>query len=73
MLLHQVSAATQPSFLQQAAYIDSQKKKLCVLGEVNRRFIVTPDIDALIADLSVDNEQGSTGLDADGLITMDTS
>jgi len=72
-LLYQVSAATQPSFLQQAVYIDNQKKKLCVVGEVHRRFIVTPDIDALLVDLSVDNEQGLPGLDGDGLITMDTS
>lgn len=71
--LRQVSAATQPSFLQQAAYVDKQRKKLCVLGEVNRRFTVTPDIDALLADLSVGNEQGLPGLDEEGLITMDTS
>ena len=68
-----MSAATQPSFLQQAVYIDKRKKKLCVLGEVNRRFTVTPDIDALLAHLSVDNEQGLPGLDEEGLITMDTS
>ncbi|KAF9646363.1 hypothetical protein BDM02DRAFT_3171826 [Thelephora ganbajun] len=72
-ILLDVSAATQPSFLQQAVHIDRQKKKLCVLGEVNRRFTVTPDIDALIMDLSVDNEQGPPGLDGDGLIIMDTS
>lgn len=44
-----------------------------MFGEVSRRFIVTPDIDALLVDLSVDNEQGIPGLDGDGLITMDTS
>lgn len=69
----QVSAATQPSFLQQAIYVDEQRKKLCVLGEVNRRFIVTPDIGALLVDLSVDNEQELPGLGGDGLIVMDTS
>ena len=69
----QVSAATQPSFLQQAVHIDKQNKKLCVLGEVNRRFIVTPDIDALLADLSVEHEAGLPGLDGEGLITMDTT
>lgn len=68
---HQVSAATQSSFLQQAVHIDKQKKKLCVLGEVNRRFIVTPDIDALLADLSVEPEGGLPGLEEEGLITMD--
>ena len=70
---HQVSAATQPSFLQQAVYIDKQKKKLCVFGDISRRFTITPDIDALLVDLSDENEQGAPGLDGDGLITMDTS
>jgi len=45
-----------------------------VFGEVNRRFIVTPDIDALLLDVAADNEQpGLPGLDEEGLITMDTS
>ncbi|KAF9778434.1 RNA polymerase III RPC4-domain-containing protein [Thelephora terrestris] len=72
-ILLDVSAATQPSFLQQAVHIDKQKKKFCVLGEVNRRFIVTPEIDALLADLSAEREQGITCLDGEGLITMDTT
>lgn len=37
-----------PSFLQHAVYVDPQKKRLNVLGEVTRRFIVSPNIDALI-------------------------
>ena len=44
-----------------------------MFGEVNRRFVVTPDIDELLLNLSVDNEQGIPGLDGEGLITMDTS
>ncbi|KIJ55322.1 hypothetical protein M422DRAFT_63435 [Sphaerobolus stellatus SS14] len=45
-----VTAATQPSFLQHAAYIDPETKKLFILGEVNRRFVVSPDTDKLIEE-----------------------
>ncbi|PVG02001.1 hypothetical protein CPB86DRAFT_780897 [Serendipita vermifera] len=43
-----VFAATQPSFLQQAVVLDLTNKKMNVLGNVTRRFVATPDIDALI-------------------------
>ncbi|CAG8760850.1 14690_t:CDS:2, partial [Acaulospora colombiana] len=43
-----VFAATQPSFLQQAVMLDLPNKKMNVLGNVSRRFVATPDIDALI-------------------------
>lgn len=41
-------AATQPSFLQQAVVLDNDQRTLHVLGGVTRRFVATPDIDALI-------------------------
>lgn len=53
----QVTAATQPSFLQHAVYHDEDKKRLVVLGEVNRRFIVSPDIDVLLEDMLVVEEK----------------
>ena len=46
-----VTAATQPSFLQHAVHVDMENKRLCVLGEVNRRFIVSPNMDNLIEAL----------------------
>ncbi|KLO11606.1 hypothetical protein SCHPADRAFT_463611 [Schizopora paradoxa] len=68
-----VTAATQPSFLQHAVHVDVQNKKLCVLGEVNRRFVVSPNLDALIEQLEM-ADRGEQGLDiSEGLITMDTS
>ncbi|KAF8494754.1 RNA polymerase III RPC4-domain-containing protein [Hysterangium stoloniferum] len=45
-----VTAATQPSFLQHAVYINPTAKKLHVLGEVNRRFVVSPDVDKLLEE-----------------------
>lgn len=50
-ILLDVTSATQPSFLQQAVYLDTEHKRLAVLGEVNKRFVVAPDIDSLLADM----------------------
>ena len=47
----QVTAATQPSFLQHAVLINHAEKRLHVLGEVNRRFVVSPDVDKLLEEL----------------------
>jgi DNA-directed RNA polymerase III subunit RPC4 len=53
----QVSAATQPSFLQHAVYLDDAKNRLVVLGEVNRRFIVSPDVGLLLDDMLIQEEK----------------
>lgn len=70
LMILQVTAATQPSFLQHAVHIDVQNKKLCVLGEVNRRFVVSPNMDALIEQLELADQGPDIG---EGLITMDTT
>jgi DNA-directed RNA polymerase III subunit RPC4 len=44
----QVVAATQSSFLQHAVHMDLPKKRLSLLGEVNKRFVVSPNIDVLL-------------------------
>ncbi|KAH9945719.1 RNA polymerase III RPC4-domain-containing protein [Amylocystis lapponica] len=67
-----VSAATQPSFLQQAVYLDPTNKHLCVLGEVNRRFIVSPDIETLLTSMEVADNASTLEL-GEGLISMDTA
>ena len=46
-----MTAATQPSFLQHAVLLDPATKKLHVLGEVNRRFVVSPDVDKLLEEM----------------------
>ncbi|KAI0954065.1 hypothetical protein AcW1_006665 [Taiwanofungus camphoratus] len=66
-----VTAATQPSFLQQAVYADSTNKRLCVLGEVNRRFIVSPDVEALLTSMELSEQPAALEL-GEGLIAMDT-
>ncbi|KAJ3564098.1 hypothetical protein NP233_g8510 [Leucocoprinus birnbaumii] len=51
-----VNAATQPSFLQQAVYLDTNNKQLVVLGEVNKQFVVSPDIDSLLETMNQKEE-----------------
>ncbi|OJT01890.1 hypothetical protein TRAPUB_7667 [Trametes pubescens] len=71
-ILMDVTAATQPSFLQHAVYVDSANKRLSVLGEVNRRFVVTPDIDSLLASMELADNPPTFEL-GEGLLTMDTT
>ncbi|EIW58634.1 uncharacterized protein TRAVEDRAFT_37496 [Trametes versicolor FP-101664 SS1] len=71
-ILMDVTAATQPSFLQHAVYVDSANKRLSVLGEVNRRFVVTPDIDSLLAGMELADHPPTFEL-GEGLLTMDTT
>ncbi|KAJ3536397.1 hypothetical protein NM688_g6845 [Phlebia brevispora] len=69
-----VTAATQPSFLQHAVYVDPDHKRISVLGEVNRRFVVSPDIDSLLTSLEHEEQQArGADLDTAGLIQMDTT
>ena len=62
----QVTAATQPSFLQHAVHVDTEKKRLSVLGEVNRRFVVSPNIDSLLESLEHAERQAGV-MDVDKL------
>jgi DNA-directed RNA polymerase III subunit RPC4 len=67
----QVAAATQPSFLQHAAYLDMPSKRLSVLGEVNKRFIVSPNIEALLSAMDIaDRDDQAVGA-AEDLTRMD--
>ncbi|EPQ56451.1 hypothetical protein GLOTRDRAFT_59707 [Gloeophyllum trabeum ATCC 11539] len=71
-ILMDVTAATQPSFLQHAVYLDMDNKRLCVLGEVNKRFVVTPNVDALLDDLASIGIADELQIDEEGLFKMDT-
>lgn len=70
----QVTAAMQPSFLQQAVHVDRANKDLRVLGEVSRRFVVTPDIDSLLVAMTqADEAAAAAKCETDGLVSMDTT
>ncbi|KAG6812395.1 hypothetical protein H0H92_003076 [Tricholoma furcatifolium] len=71
-ILLDVTSATQPSFLQQAVRLDREKKSLIVLGEVNKRFSVSPDVEALLAAMeTADQKPPPMLLDDSNLIQMD--
>ncbi|KAH8832588.1 RNA polymerase III RPC4-domain-containing protein [Flagelloscypha sp. PMI_526] len=73
-ILLEVNAATQPSFLQQATFLDMENKELVVLGEVNKQFIVSPDVDTLLTAME-NAEQKPIKPQFEGeemLISMDT-
>ena len=53
--------------------MDPTEKRLCVLGEVNRRFIVSPDIDTLLSALEQAEQPQAPELEVEGLISMDTT
>jgi DNA-directed RNA polymerase III subunit RPC4 len=59
--------------LQQAAHVDRASKDLRVLGEVSKRFVVTPDIDSLLTAMSQADEAAVTKFDTEGLLSMDTT
>ncbi|KAJ7050492.1 RNA polymerase III RPC4-domain-containing protein [Mycena amicta] len=52
-ILLDVTAATQPSFLQHAVCLDIPQKRMTILGEVNKRFVVSPDIDTLLTAMEI--------------------
>ncbi|KAH6916232.1 RNA polymerase III RPC4-domain-containing protein [Coprinopsis sp. MPI-PUGE-AT-0042] len=77
-----VTPSTQASFLQHIAHVQppsssdpSDVGRLTVLGEVNKQFVASPDVDALLEALErkerEEKEGGALkGLEADGLISM---
>jgi len=65
----QVNAATQPSFLQQAVHLDMANKQLTILGEINKQFVVSPDIDSLLNTITRKEEAAAEDADR----TMDTT
>ncbi|KAJ6621308.1 RNA polymerase III RPC4-domain-containing protein [Mycena sp. CBHHK59/15] len=72
-ILLDVTAATQPSFLQHAVCLDLSQKRLTVLGEVNKRFVVSPDIDTLLAAMEVADRAPTEIKGEEQLIRIDTT
>ncbi|KAF8269850.1 RNA polymerase III RPC4-domain-containing protein [Lactarius quietus] len=72
-ILLDVTAGTQSSFLQQAVHVDPASKNLRVLGEVGRRFVVTPDIDSLLEAMTQADEAAIAKIETESLIPMDTT
>lgn len=51
-----------------------QNKRLNVLGEVNKRFVVSPNVEALLSTMEMaDRTKCSNKLEGEGLVKMDTT
>lgn len=46
---------------------------MCVLGEVNRRYVVSPDLQTLLEGMEIADQPVTSVLEDEGLIRMDTS
>ena len=47
----QVTPGVPSTFVQNLTHLDAQHKSTTVLGEVNKTFVVTPDVDKLLQEL----------------------
>jgi hypothetical protein len=47
----QVSPGVPTTFVQQLVHMDHHRRNATVLGEVNKNFVMTPDIDRLLDEL----------------------
>ncbi|KAJ7115791.1 RNA polymerase III RPC4-domain-containing protein [Mycena epipterygia] len=72
-ILLDVTAATQPSFLQHAVSLDLPQKQLTILGEVAKRFVVSPNLDSLLTAMEI-SERKPVGIEGEeDLIRMDVT
>lgn len=49
----QISSGLKCEFVQDIAAINTKEKHCCILGKLNKRAVLTPDMDSLLA--SIDN------------------
>lgn len=70
-ILLNVSEATQASFLQQAVHLEMENKRLHVIGEINKRYVVSPDLDTLLSAMEAEDDASAMAPDDLNLIKMD--
>lgn len=51
--------------------MDMENKKLHILGELNKRFVVSPDLDVLLTSMEL-ADTSTTALDDPNLVKMDS-
>lgn len=70
-ILLNVSEATQASFLQQAVHLEMENKRLHVIGEINKRYVVSPDLDTLLSAMEAEDDAIAMAPDDLNLIKID--
>lgn len=67
-----MNTAIQPNFFQQAVYLHRRDKQIIVIGDVNKTFVVSPDVDTLLTAMDeVDRAPGPSVDGEENLIKMD--
>jgi len=61
-----VMAASPSSFLQQAVHVDLPAKRMSVLGEVNQRFMVSPNVEQLLEEIERARLEDVKEMEVDG-------
>ncbi|KAF8347669.1 RNA polymerase III RPC4-domain-containing protein [Amanita rubescens] len=71
-ILFDVNAAIQPTFFQQAVCLQHRDKRMIVIGDLHKRFVVSPDVDTLLTAMDeADRAPGPTVDGEEKLIKMD--
>lgn len=60
-------------FLQHAGHLDLNESRLAVLGEITKRFVVTPDVDALLNVMDAAESAGPVVEGEENMISMDVT
>ncbi|KIK63813.1 hypothetical protein GYMLUDRAFT_162908, partial [Collybiopsis luxurians FD-317 M1] len=68
-----VTAATQASFLEHAVHLDLNENKLAVLGEIYKRYVVSPDVDVLLGAMDAQDNDNQLLEGEENLIRMDVT
>ncbi|SNX87524.1 related to RPC53 - 47 kD subunit of DNA-directed RNA polymerase III [Melanopsichium pennsylvanicum] len=56
-LVMEVTGGSQSTFLQQVMLLDPTNKSATALGELHRKFIVSPELDCMLVDISLHDEE----------------
>ncbi|KIL69493.1 hypothetical protein M378DRAFT_157757 [Amanita muscaria Koide BX008] len=72
-ILFDMKSATQLAFQEQAVILNRADNRLTVLGEIDKRYVVSPDVDALLVAMDVADRSVGVAEIEEGLIAMDTT
>lgn len=53
----EVTGGSQSTFLQQVMVLDANKESAITLGELHRKFVVTPELESMLADVDLAEEE----------------
>lgn len=66
-LVMDVTGGSQSSFLQQVMILDPQQQKATTIGEIDRKFVVAPEITSMLDDASLAESEANILADPEGM------